>query len=133
MKLSLIAFTALTAAGLGLGGLAAFAQSAPAQVRTAESPAAQTTLDELTLAQSTFAQSHEPACVVTYAVASSRAVSVRDAHCDTQSLEPAAVAFALSRIEGDFGAALIAQAPIEIEFTFSEAAIRRHQTQSRNT
>lgn len=133
MKFSDIAFTALTAAGLSLGGLTAFAQSAPARATPAELSAAQTTLDELTLAQSTFAQSHELACVVTYAVASSRAVSVRNAHCDTQSLEPAAVAFALSRIEGDFGAALIAQAPVEIEFTFSEAAIRRHQIQSRNT
>lgn len=76
---------------------------------------------------------NEPSCVVTYAVQTSRQISVREARCDSEWLETDAVAFALSRIEGEFGATLLAQAPIEIEFTFSETVIRRYRLQNHQT
>ena len=68
----------------------------------------------------------EPSCIVTYAVSAAREISVTGADCDTHGLEPMALAFALSRIEGAFRDMLLAQAPIEIDFTFSEAVIREH-------
>jgi hypothetical protein len=76
----------------------------------------------------------EPSCVVTYAVSAAREISVTGADCDTKGLEPIALAFALSRVEGAFRDMLLMQAPVEIDFTFSEAAIREHsRLQSQRT
>jgi len=66
----------------------------------------------------------EPSCAVTYAITADGAVTVAHVHCDTRELEPAAAVFALARVQGAFAATLAAQAPLEIEFTFSESAIR---------
>lgn len=69
----------------------------------------------------------EPSCTVTYAVDAAREITVSDADCDTPGLEPAARAFALFQVEeGGFRSFLLLQAPVEVEFTFSEAAIRAH-------
>ncbi len=68
----------------------------------------------------------EPACVVTYSVDSSREIDVTAAICDDPSLERAAMVFAFARLEGPFREMLAMQAPVEVEFTFSEALIRAH-------
>jgi hypothetical protein len=70
------------------------------------------------------AAADDPACVVTYAVDAARDITVTGARCATQSLEPAALAFAFARLEGPFRELLAAQAPIEVSFTFSEDLIR---------
>ena len=72
------------------------------------------------------AEVREPSCVVSYAVDASREISVTGARCDSRELEPAALAFALARLEGPFRELLAAQAPIEVEFTYSESLIRAH-------
>jgi hypothetical protein len=74
----------------------------------------------------TRAQPREPLCVVTYEVNAAREISVTGARCDTRALEPAALAFALARLDGPFRELLAAQAPIEVEFTYSESLIRAH-------
>ncbi len=71
-------------------------------------------------------QAREPSCVVTYSVDSSRAIDVTAAVCDDASLEDAAMVFAFTQLEGPFREMLVMQAPIEVEFTFSEALIRAH-------
>ena len=74
----------------------------------------------------------DPACVVTYAVEATEEISVSGARCDTPALEPVALAFALSRVEGAFRDMLLMQAPVEVEFTFSEAAIRQYSHQRKH-
>lgn len=68
----------------------------------------------------------EPSCVVTYSVDSAREIDVTSAVCDDESLETAAMVFAFARLEGPFREMLVMQAPVEVEFTFSEALIRAH-------
>ena len=75
------------------------------------------------------AHADEPACVVTYAVDAARDVTVSGARCDTPELEPMALAFALTRVEGPFRELLLMQAPVEVEFAFSEAVIRQYSSQ----
>jgi hypothetical protein len=77
-------------------------------------------------ASATFVQAEEPACVVTYSVDSSREIDVTGAVCDDPSLEMAALVFAFARLEGPFREMLVMQAPVQVEFTFSEALIRAH-------
>jgi hypothetical protein len=72
------------------------------------------------------AESAEPSCIVTYTVDSSREIAVTNARCDDESLESAALVFAFARLEGPFREMLALQAPVEVEFTFSEALIRAH-------
>jgi hypothetical protein len=68
----------------------------------------------------------EPSCVVTYSVDSAREIDVTGAVCDDPSLETAAMVFAFARLEGQFREMLVMQAPVEVQFTFSEALIRAH-------
>lgn len=86
-----------------------------------------------TLTTPASAQAPEPSCVVTYKVDASHAISVTSARCDTANLEPDALAFALSRLEGGFRDMLLAQAPVELEFTFSESVIRQHHLSQEGT